>query len=277
MREIAGQADAVPRPESFVKPAAASWQPSSSGPHLGRGSHPAPSPSYPFPPLEPVPAAPVRSAHELPEAPAAAALGPARPAGPGGAEMAGARGILEAIGAAAGLPPGTLTANGDPGATATEIGQALRVVAEDLSALLQMRAMVRRTTRTARQTMIERDNNNPMKFMPTPDEALGAMFGTPRPGYQRGATAIRAGFADLKRHQYASQAAIPKALERLLEDLAPEAVERRLGGGGLFGRKARAWETYVERWDAKVQAHDNGMLDVFMAFFADAYDQQERG
>ena len=194
----------------------------------------------------------------------------------GGSELAGALALLEAIGAAAGLPAGTLTRNGDPGATAAEIGQALRVVTEDLSALLQVRTVARRATRVTQQTSIQREHNNPLKFMPSPDEALNVMFGTPRPGYQRGASALRSGFSDLKRHQYATQAAIPKALERLLDDLAPEAIEQRLGGGGLFGKKAKAWETYVERWDARVQAHDNGMLDVFMTYFADAYDQQDR-
>lgn len=217
-------------------------------------------PPGPFPTLE-------RAAH------------PASPSGHpgGGSELAGALALLEAIGAAAGLPAGTLTRNGDPGATAAEIGQALRVVTEDLAALLQVRTVARRATRVTQQTSIQREHNNPLKFMPTPDEALQVMFGTPRPGYQRGASALRSGFADLKRHQYATQAAIPKALERLLDDLSPEAIEQRLGGGGLFGRKAKAWETYVERWDARVQAHDNGMLDVFMAYFADAYDQQDRG
>ena len=49
------------------------------------------------------------------------------------------------------------------------------------------------------------------------------------------------------------------------------------GGGLLSNRRAKAWETFVERWDAKAQAHDNGMLDVFPTYFAEAYDDEAGG
>ena len=41
-----------------------------------------------------------------------------------------------------------------------------------------------------------------------------------------------------------------------------------LGGGA---NKKKAWDTYVERWDAKAGKHENGMLDVFLANFAESY------
>jgi type VI secretion system protein ImpI len=37
--------------------------------------------------------------------------------------------------------------------------------------------------------------------------------------------------------------------------------------------KARAWETFVQRWDAKTEAHENGMLDVFLMYFSEAYQE----
>jgi type VI secretion system FHA domain protein len=185
--------------------------------------------------------------------------------------------VLEAIAAAAGLPEGSL-AQGNPLETATEIGRALNVLGEELSGLLQARAVARRSVRSGQVTMIGREDNNPLKFMPTPDQALGAMFGPPRPGFQRGSTAIRAAFADIKRHQYATHAAIQPALARLLDDLAPETIEARVKSSGLLSnRRARAWETFVERWDAKAQAHENGMLDVFLTYFAEAYDRETGG
>ena len=102
------------------------------------------------------------------------------------------------------------------------------------------------------------------------------MFGPSRAGFQRGPEAIREGFADVKRHQYAMNAAIQPALKRLLEDLSPEAIEGYLGKSAMIGRKSRAWDTYVQRWDAKAHAHDNGLLDVFLAFFSEAYDAQSK-
>ena len=167
---------------------------------------------------------------------------------------------------------------GNPIETATEIGRALHALSEELSSLLQARAVARRSVRSGQVTMIGREDNNPLKFMPSPDQALSAMFGPPRPGFQRGGEAIRAAFGDIKRHQYATHAAIQPALARLLDDLAPETIEARVKAAGLLSnRRARAWETFVERWDAKAQAHDNGMLDVFLTYFAEAYDDEAGG
>lgn len=180
--------------------------------------------------------------------------------------------LLEIIEGAAGLAAGTLS-RGDPQATAREIGETLRALTEELSGLLQARAVARRSVRSAQVTMIGREDNNPLKFMPTPDQALGIMFGPPRPGFQRGPAAVRAGFSDIKTHQYATHAALQPALAQLFEDLTPEAIEKRLEGVRL-NRKSRAWEMYVERWDAKTRQHENGLLDVFLALFAEAYDRE---
>ena len=49
-------------------------------------------------------------------------------------------------------------------------------------------------------------------------------------------------------------------------------IEERTTGGIMSSKKARAWELFVERWDAKTHPYENGMLDVFLAYFADAYD-----
>ncbi len=180
---------------------------------------------------------------------------------------------LEAICEAAGLPPGTMS-HGDPIEMATEIGKSLRTLTEELSELLHDRASARRSVRSGQVTMIGREGNNPLKFMPTPEQALAAMFGPERPGFQRGATALRDSFADVRDHQTSSQTALKPALERLLEDLTPEAIEARTSKGGfLNNRKAKSWETFVERWDAKTKSHHNGMLDIFMAYYAEAYDE----
>jgi type VI secretion system protein ImpI len=225
---------------------------------------PAPAPWPPAPAPESFTAPPV-FAPPPPSAPLQQPFAPSRP-------DPGNQALLEQIEAAAGLAHGTLS-RGDPQATAREIGETLRALTEELSGLLQARAVARRSVRSAQVTMIGREDNNPLKFMPTPDQALGVMFGPPRPGFQRGAAAVRAGFADIKTHQYATHAALQPALAQLLDDLSPEAIEKRLEGVRL-NRKARAWELFVERWDAKTHAHDNGMLDVFLALFADAYDRE---
>ena len=84
------------------------------------------------------------------------------------------------------------------------------------------------------------------------------------------------GFDDIRRHQAAVAAALQPALARMLDDMAPEAIAARSAGGLVTSKKARAWETYVERWDAKAHPHENGMLDVFLACFAEAYEDAVR-
>jgi type VI secretion system protein ImpI len=257
------------------------------GPGSGFAGQPAayPQPSHPptayppsqppagYPPSQP-PAAYPPAGYPPPQPPAAYPPAGYPPASqppqaiPGGDAAA----LLDAICAGAGLPPGSLS-QGNPAETAAEIGRALRVVTEDLAVLLRARTAAKQSVRSTRRTMLGAERNNPLKFLPDTQEVLLALFGRPRPGYQHGAEAIRAGFTDVKRHQYAVTAALQPALARLLEDLAPEAIEARAGGGLLSSRKARAWEIFVERWDAKTHPHENGMLDVFLAYFAESYDR----
>ena len=69
----------------------------------------------------------------------------------------------------------------------------------------------------------------------------------------------------------ATFAAMQKALARLTEDLTPESVEDKVSGA--FGsHKGKAWELYVQRWNAKTEHRENGMLDVFFSYFSEIYD-----
>lgn len=182
--------------------------------------------------------------------------------------------VLAAICKAAGLPSGTLT-TGNQTATATEIGRALKLMAEELTALLQARAVERQNVTGEEMTMIGRGDNNPLKFMPTAEQALNIMFGPPRQGFQRGNDAVRTSFDDIRHHQKATAAAVAPALSRLLTELSPETIEAGTDRSGLLANpKARAWETFVEQWNAKTASHEDGMVDVFMGYFSDAYDAQ---
>ena len=63
-----------------------------------------------------------------------------------------------------------------------------------------------------------------------------------------------------------------KALSMLMEDLSPDKIEDKAGGGAFGAKKARAWEIYVERWNAKTEHYENPMLDLFLEYFRNAYD-----
>ncbi|MBM7068832.1 type VI secretion system-associated FHA domain protein TagH [Actibacterium sp. 188UL27-1] len=186
-------------------------------------------------------------------------------------ETKGDTDILAAICESAGMAPDALDGV-DPKHAAQEFGATLRIMADELAGLLRVRAEAKQMVKSGSRTMIGHDANNPLKFIPTSPEALEVMFGPGRPGFQRGSQAIQSSFDDVKQHQFAVHAALQPAISRLLEDLSPTAIQNKIEGNRFSSRNAKSWELFVERWDAKTQPYENGMLDVFLAYFAKAYD-----
>jgi type VI secretion system FHA domain protein len=180
--------------------------------------------------------------------------------------------LLDAICKGAGLPAGSLAAV-DPQRLGEEIGRCLRIATEELMALLSARAAAKQFVKSASRTMIGGLNNSPLKFKPSAGEALQTMFVQRSESYLNSTASFQQGFDDIKRHQTAVYAAMQPALARLLEDLAPEAIEEKASGGLMSSKKGNSWDIFVARWDAKTHPYENGMLDVFLAYFADAYDE----
>lgn len=82
--------------------------------------------------------------------------------------------------------------------------------------------------------------------------------------------------AALKEHDMAVFASMQTALFKLLNTLAPTTIEAE--ARGKFGsRKARNWDAYGARWEDFTGAGPNGMLDVLLAYFREAYDAKLRG
>ena len=74
--------------------------------------------------------------------------------------------------------------------------------------------------------------------------------------------AIDQGFEDLKAHQVKTYAAMQHAITMLMADFDPKAIEQAAEDGrGISGllvsRKAKLWDAYDARWQAKV-AHMGG-------------------
>ena len=166
----------------------------------------------------------------------------------------------------------------DPQALAQQIGVLIRLVTENMQQLLNARGQSKRLARMSQQTTIEALNNNPLKFAPSPEEALRIMFGAPTPSYLDARRALEEAFADVKDHQVRTYAAMQQALAMIVADLDPQAIddatEADRGISGMIGsRKARLWDTYVARWQAKTRGQDDGLVDVFMQYFAECYDR----
>lgn len=161
---------------------------------------------------------------------------------------------------------------------AEELGALMRLAVEDLTQLLNARFKAKRFARASSQTMIQALDNNPLKFAPTATDALKIMFGPRTSGYLDARRALEGAFSDLKTHQIMTYAAMQQAVRMLVEDLDPKAIEDAAGEdkglAALFGaHKARLWDQYVARWQAKTLRHEDGLVDAFMLYFAQCYDQ----
>jgi type VI secretion system protein ImpI len=254
------QAPPVPEPEPIApiptprRPSAAA--PPAADPWNDPGAS-VPAPAPPPEPFQPAPAAP------SPMQPPAGPVSPAE--------------FVQRFAKGLGLPPEALSWQ-DSGAFAEQLGGLMRLVAVELKLLLAARAESKRIARSTNQTMIQAEANNPLKFSPTVEDALQLIFGRPTSGYLNAQKAFDESFKDLKIHQIKTYSAMQHALRMLVEDLDPQAVAESVapdgGLGALMGsRKARMWDAYVARWEAKTAPYEDGLVDAFMLYFAECYDR----
>jgi type VI secretion system protein ImpI len=180
--------------------------------------------------------------------------------------------LLAAIARGAGLAPEAL-ADQDIDRLGEEIGTCLRVVAAEMIELLAKRASAKKTLRSRNRTMMAPQGNNPLKASADAEAALMQFF-VQRPAFFLAAPeALKEGFADIRQHQEASEAAMRSALGQLMADLSPEAIENGVHGGLWQSKASRAWATYAKGWESKAKAQENGMLEAFLRYFSAAYDE----
>ncbi len=195
------------------------------------------------------------------------------PAAPG---LAGS--FIAAFERGAGMPAGSVAGREDE-AFAEELGLLLKTVTENLQAMLLARAETKSAMRSSERTMIGALENNPLKFSPSPEDAMRVMFGEKTRSYLDAAQTVEQSFGDLQKHQVQTFGAMQQALQALIDDLDPESIAGATSkDGGLAGlvssRRAKFWDTYVERFNAKSSRHERGMIDAFMILFAEMYDRQ---
>lgn len=180
---------------------------------------------------------------------------------------------LRAFCEGAGLDP-SLARGADAAMLMFALGRTMRISAEEIMRMLRSRSDMKVFTRAGTRTMVAASGNNPMKFLPEPHEALEAMFLNARPGFMEGPDAFEDALKDVRLHQEAIFRALQPALRELLSGLSPEEIEATTEGSGNLltaGRKGKHWTLFVERWDAKAKAGENGVLDAFLQAFARTY------
>jgi type VI secretion system FHA domain protein len=189
-------------------------------------------------------------------------------AGPGDAALLKA--FLEGMGLA-NLDPG----GPDPATLMKGLGAAFRAFVEGLREVLITRATIKSEFRIE-QTIIAARGNNPLKFSPTPEDALVAMLGRSR-AFMAPEAAVKDALDDIKRHELATMEAMQAAVRALLARLEPATIRAEAeAGGGLSllpaQKRARAFELYEQRFAAALADLDDSSDGAFARAFAKAYE-----
>ncbi|MBP2293220.1 type VI secretion system-associated FHA domain protein TagH [Azospirillum rugosum] len=220
-----------------------------------------------------------------PPPPAAPAVEPPRPAPPipgqvppalpGGAPGAEGDPLWTAFLDGLGLDLGPMSP-AERAATIRTVAMVYRTGVLGLMQLLRSRATVKATFNVD-HTMIQAVDNNPLKFVPDPDEALTRMVRPTGRGYMPPDDAMRQALDDLRAHEMAMMAAVQKAVTALVKEFDPEAVARAAeSGGGIThllpgARKAQCWDHYERHYKRVLAGLEEDLLGAFGRAFGRAY------
>ena len=232
----------------------------------------APPPPQPRPPQATPAGTPAWRAPEGAHAPASA---PARPVPAESADIAALTAALREGLAVHNLPPETLVL------TPTLMRLMGRLVHEATRGtvdLLVARAALKREIR-AEVTMIVSRENNPLKFSPSAEVALGHLLSPPARGFMEPDKAMRDAYDDLRAHQFGFLAGMRAALEGILKRFDPATLESKLTETSILAsilpakRKARMWDVFTELYGQISSEATDDFHELFGKEFLRAYNE----
>jgi type VI secretion system FHA domain protein len=157
-------------------------------------------------------------------------------------------------------------------------GQLLREMALGLISSQQHR-QEQRGRYNLEDTALTPVEQNPFRVAESVDDALKRLFGPRSTRFMSPLEAVRASFADLARHEQATQVAMQDALADFLRRLAPEVLEQQFAdseshsSGPLPGdARDRHWQMYGDLYRILAQAGPEGLPHSFAEEFSKAYE-----
>ena len=158
-------------------------------------------------------------------------------------------------------------------------GKILRAAIEGSMALLAARATAKKELRAEDRTMVASKDNNPLKLMSDPQEALAFLFDTKNrsDGFLDPVQAVGDAFEDLRAHEMALFAAMRAALLGTIQRFDPKMLEAELekGAGGLgLNRKAKLWELFAAYQQKLARDAEDDFNKVFGREFMGTYMAQ---
>jgi type VI secretion system FHA domain protein len=195
------------------------------------------------------------------------------------AAQAGMRAAVEAFLAGAGLE-GKEIADADIEAFLQQSGKIMRAAVEGAMALLAARATAKKELRAEDRTMVASKDNNPLKLMSDPQEALAFLFDTKdhaSGGFLDPVQAVGDAFQDLRAHEVALFAGMRAALLGAIQRFDPKTLEAELekSAGGLgLNRKAKLWEQFTAFQQKLARDAEDDFNKVFGREFMGTYMAQ---
>jgi FHA domain-containing protein/type VI secretion system protein len=229
----------------------------------------APPVARPAPP--PTPAAPL--ARPVTPPPAKPAPRPASPAAGGD--------LLRAFMEGAGLQAKEVSAT-EAERMLRDCGAILRAAVEGIMMLLIARSEMRKEFQAEDRTMVAARDNNPLKLMSDPHEAMAFLFDPMErtDGFLDPVQAVGDACEDLRAHELALMAGMRAAILGALNRLDPHALERAFDksatGFALASRKTRLWDLYVAHQEKLSSDAQEDFNKVFGRDFMTAYQSQLR-
>jgi FHA domain-containing protein len=144
--------------------------------------------------------------------------------------------------------------------------------------LLVARAALKREIR-AEVTMIVSRENNPLKFSPSAEVALGHLLSPPVRGFMEPDKAMRDAYDDLRAHQFGFLAGMRAALEGILKRFDPATLESKLTETSILAsilpakRKARMWDVFTELYGQISSEASDDFHELFGKEFLRAYNE----
>lgn len=156
------------------------------------------------------------------------------------------------------------------------VDEIFRVVVDGVMDVLRARAEIKNTFRLP-VTIIQRSENNPLKFAPNPEEALQKIMSPSNGAFMSGTMAFEDAFDDIRCHQMAMLAGVRAAFESLLVHFNPDRFEQEADIGSkrsAFAGKGKYWERYREHFEGLNKDPDDCFRRLFGDEFARAYEEQ---
>lgn len=214
-------------------------------------------------------------------APTVAKIAEPAPAGAMPGREPGIERALQIFLEGAGIVPREI-ADADRQAYLRECGAITRAAVEGIMALLLARAAARKEFQAEDRTMVASRDNNPLKLMSDPQEAIVFLFdaGERTGGFLNPVQAIGDACEDLRSHEIALIAGMRAAILGTIRRFDPQSLEKELekagGGFSIGGKKSKLWDQFVATQEKLSRDAEDDFNKVFGREFMGAYMAQVR-